>query len=276
MSVNEINLYDFDKISNYLSAVLKERKSQNSSYSLRAFARDLGLSPTTTSHFLNSKIKITPKIMSQIVSSLKLPKKQERYFKLLATFEGTKSEDVRIELLSQLKTYSKVWTVVESAKSHQWNLLEHWFILPVLEFLPIIRKKTEIKEIAKRLNLKIEDVEMSIEALIQSGIVFENSEGQYLRTNKQIIFDSAQPDLGLQSFHRQMLMKARSALVEQDNHEKFVGSETFAVASENISEIKEILETCFQQVLAICQKPQNPTDVYHLGIQMFNLTSRKL
>ena len=72
-----------------------------------------------------------------------------------------------------------------------------------------------------------------------------------------------------------MLNKAHSAIVEQTNKEKFIGSETFPMASEDLDEAKDIIENCFQQLLQLSTRSKNRNQIYHAGIQMFQLNKKK-
>lgn len=48
-----------NELRNKLHEILKQRKETNPNYSLRALARDIGLSPSLVSEFLNNKRAIS-------------------------------------------------------------------------------------------------------------------------------------------------------------------------------------------------------------------------
>ncbi len=56
----------------YLQQMLADRKSGNSAYSLRAFARDLGINPATLPQVLNRKRGVSPKNAEKIVANVHL------------------------------------------------------------------------------------------------------------------------------------------------------------------------------------------------------------
>lgn len=66
-------------LENVLKETLEARKSKNFSYSLRAMARDLNISPSTLSKIMNGKYSTSEKMLSEIVEKLGLePAEQER------------------------------------------------------------------------------------------------------------------------------------------------------------------------------------------------------
>lgn len=59
-------------LENVLKTTLEARKSKNVSYSLRAMARDLKISPSTVSKIMNGKYRTSEKMLLEIVEKLNL------------------------------------------------------------------------------------------------------------------------------------------------------------------------------------------------------------
>ena len=77
-----------------LSDILGERKIANPSYSLRAFARDLGLSPPQLSNVINGHRGLSPKVVQKVLAVLALDPTQEQIFvnSLQAKFSPSQSQ----------------------------------------------------------------------------------------------------------------------------------------------------------------------------------------
>jgi uncharacterized protein (TIGR02147 family) len=275
MKTNTVDLFEFRTASEYLRGLLEYRSRQNPAYSLRSFARDLGISATTLSHLLNKKAILSPKTLSSIVDSLRLKRKEARYLNLLVAFENSENEKQRVEILPQLRAISDIWKDVYSVPPSQNSVLDSWYILPMLEILQVHSQPKDLMLMANRLGITAMEAQRAVEQLLKLGLIAMSESNKFLRTKKKIIISSEKKCQKLQDFHRQMLVKARNSIIEQDNQEKMVGSETFAISKEDLPEIRELVETCFQNIISVCEKTKSPTDVYHIGIQLFNLTSRK-
>src|ERR1700733_8832696 len=64
----------------YLRNVLEERTSKNAHYSLRAFARDLELSPQMLSFVLNKKRDLSPGSAAEVAERLELNPAEAAHF----------------------------------------------------------------------------------------------------------------------------------------------------------------------------------------------------
>ncbi len=71
-----------------------------------------------------------------------------------------------------------------------------------------------------------------------------------------------------------MLGKAQGVLHTQTNDQKSVGSETMVMGVEDLAEANDIIESCFQQILALSNRSKNKTHVYHVGIQLFQVSKK--
>ena len=68
------------------------------------------------------------------------------------------------------------------------------------------------------------------------------------------------------------MLKAIHSLTTQSPAEKFIGSETFAFDVADLSKASEIIEECFSKITALAGTKKNKKNVYHMGVQLFNLT----
>jgi plasmid maintenance system antidote protein VapI len=90
------------KSAEILRDVLEQKLKANSSYSSRAFARDLGVSPTYVSFLLNGKKKLTIKRALSVSQILKMTESQARVFLKSVVLESRlNSEDIFEELFNR-------------------------------------------------------------------------------------------------------------------------------------------------------------------------------
>jgi hypothetical protein len=86
----EMNMQDLDVPKQnqlprtWLYELYRRRKARNEAYSLRAFARSIGLSPALTSQILSGKSSLTRKSAEVIADRLSLSPKQKRTLVLTA------------------------------------------------------------------------------------------------------------------------------------------------------------------------------------------------
>ena len=78
-----------------LKNVMNERKAFNPNYSLRAFSRDLGVSPSRLSQVLKGSYGFSPKAAKEIVLKLNFNEEESRYFCDLVAASHAKNDKNR-------------------------------------------------------------------------------------------------------------------------------------------------------------------------------------
>lgn len=260
----------------FLKSVLVERQSKNASYSMRAFAQVLGITQAGVSQVLSGKKNLSSETALQVASRLSLGELETEYFCLLVQLEATKKPLAREAVLKKINVLNPKRPVRELSVDF-FRSISDWYPL-------VIRNMTEIegvdftpKAIAKRLGITSLEAETAIERLCRLELIEADPTcpGRYRKTQDYVVAKSAVPSEALRSFHRQMMEKASESLTTQSPQEKVIGSETFAIDTDCLEEARRITEDYFQRMLSLSKSSQKKTQVYHLGVQFFNVTKER-
>lgn len=268
-------LYQFTSYSKYLRAELEQRKAANSLYSLRSMSQQIGVSSTTLSDVIKGKKKLSEKTALMVSKNLKLTPKQEKYFQTLVHYENSQDDNLRKVLESQLIVLNPLIRKQYEVEDDKYVALSEWHHVAILELTYIFPKKLTPAIVSEELSIDLPEAEAALNLLERISFLERNGES-YAKSSKQVIFNSEISNQAIRHFHRTMLNKAQSAIIEQSNKEKFIGSETFPLAIEDLSEAKDIIENCFQQLLQLSTRSKNRKHIYHAGIQMFQLNKKKI
>jgi uncharacterized protein (TIGR02147 family) len=236
-------------------------------------AQQIGLSPTTLSHVINGKKKLSEKKGLEVSKKLKLNSKEAKYFQTLVHYENTQDENLRRILECQLKTLNPILLKSSHVEDENYIVLSEWHHIAILELTYVNQKKLNAKIVSEQLNIELDQAESALNLLEKLGLL-QPKNSSYEKTKKQFIFSSELSNLALRQYHKTMLGKAQWALIEQTNKEKIIGSETFPLALEDLNQAREIIENCFQQLIQLSESSVNRKHVYHAGIQMFQLSRR--
>lgn len=106
------NIHDFQDYRVYLKEVLASRRKLNKDFSLRAWARNVGVPPSTFSEVLNGRRHLPMNIASKVARTLGLSNQEQMHFLLVVM--ANQSSDV--ELLNYLK---KLLALSESQKTDE-------------------------------------------------------------------------------------------------------------------------------------------------------------
>ena len=245
-----------NEFANYLQAVFVGRKSRNSRYSLRAYARDLGLSPSKMSEMLSGKYAPGPGALQSICNSLKLNETESNHLKELAMeYRTMLSEQAAARVLGE----DELAMIVD---------LEHYSVLSLMKTDTFY---SEPKWIAQRLGLTVERVHEVIERLQRLDLVkFED--GQYRHVHEQVTTSHNIPSEALRMAHRQVIDHARECLSLQ-NDLRDITSITFAVNTDIIPEIKKILRDCRRRIAQLAESGRKE-EVYNLNFQLVPVTKQ--
>lgn len=240
------------------------RRSRNRGYSLRAFARDLGLSPSHVSLLLNGRRRMTPELASQLASRLGLSDSEaRRWLKSLparvSTHEGF-DENAASEDFLRLSI-------------DRFRVISDWWCLAVLDLTLLDGFQENSEWIAKRLGLQKRQAKQALERCLRLGLLERDAEGQLRKTHAKLTFETTQSDSAVREFHRGMI---RRALDELEHPERFerrdISGILIAANPERVAEAKKRIAS-FQRSLLRFLGEGPATELYQFNTQLFQVTT---
>lgn len=229
---------------------LIKRQRKNSSYSLRALARDLGISKTTIHDVLNNGRKLSNRTIQKLKASLNL---DDKIVKSLKEDRLGKSNQGRVILLDD-----------------EFSLIKDWHYLAILNLAKLKENFCNASWVAARLAITFETAEKALGDLLKMGLI-ENRKGKIYRTSKALTTSVDIPSESIKEHHRQSLVKAIDALEEVSVDLRDYTSVTYAINPADLKDVKK-LTTKFHRKLGKFLPTKNATEVYRLNIQFFPLT----
>jgi uncharacterized protein (TIGR02147 family) len=257
-----------------LKMKLADKIAANPSYSLRAMARDVKLSPSLLSDVMKGNKNLSAETAVQVAGALKFTHEETEYFTILVQIEGTKSADLKARLFERLRSLRPKAPVYDLSVE-VFRTISEWYHLPILELTHVTSFELTAASAAKALGISTAEADAAIERLLRLELLEKNAAGKLKKSDSFLLTSSAVPSEALRRFHGQMLKKAVESLAEQTPKEKFVGSETFAFDEKNLAKASKLLEECFSKIIDLAGSSRSKSAVYHLGIQMFRLTQKE-
>lgn len=156
-----------------LTEELSLRKQLNPKYSLRAFARDLNLSPSYISQVLNKKTKLNEKYAYVIVDKLKWEMEKANYF--LTLVKALRSDSI-FERDNIMKDYTEKRThLLKNAPNPfgEWKedpRAQRWYVNSILE-LAKYHVPAKAEWMGSVLNLDVEKIDEALKFLTEKGLI---------------------------------------------------------------------------------------------------------
>ncbi len=251
----------------YLTKIKEEftRKQRvNQHYSLRAYARDLGVHPSTLSQVLKGNRPLPLKDSASVISGLKLGPKDKTLF--MESLYRRKTSLDKIAILPQDDRFMLDESYFKAIA--EW---EHFAVLELYElqdFLPTV------DGVARKLKITSMRAEVVINNLLTCGLLNTNAQGELKRTHASVRTTEDVKSLALMESHKETLAMGMNKLEEIEVELRDFSSTTVAIDLYKLPEAKTIIRE-FRQKMEALLRDGDKTDLYQLAIQFFPLTDSK-
>lgn len=232
---------------------LKRRKEKNPAYSLRAFAKSLGMSPAQLSQLVSGKRPLTLKTFEKLARELALSPIEKK--RALEALSHSVAQDLHPHNLQM--------------KEDEFRLVSDWYHFAILSLTKVKGARKDPVWIAKRLGIAIIDAKMAVERLERMGVL---SPGEtFKQITEPIRVLSEVPSQAIQKSHRQLLALANEKLSQVPVARRDFSVMMMAIDPKNLERAKKAIED-FQEELVSLLEQGEPSEVYALSCQMYPLT----
>ncbi|MFS4457931.1 TIGR02147 family protein [Bdellovibrio sp. HCB2-146] len=260
---------------NFLNQEFDRRVQKNSHYSLRSFARDLGVSASWLSEVLARKKGISLKKAQALATTLQLSHQERQYFILSVQAHHSRSPASRQQARELLNTLAPSDWNVKKMTSEDFHPISEWYFNAILEVLELNDCQHTTDWIAKRLSLPLPQVEGALEKLVSLNVI-KMQNGRYTPVINESETTYNVPSDSIKLHHRQMLQKAGEALQQQSVlHREFLNM-TLSFDADRLNEAQQEIRH-FQRQFAdkFYSKEKAKNSVYQFSLQFFRLDFQK-
>ena len=257
---------------------LKRKKETHPSYSMRALARDLKVSPSFFSEVMSGKKKMPAKWIKPLARLLSLDNIGLADLKtavLLSHVEGTDLEELIDVKSAQVVSKANLSKPLDARKI---SVLSKWYYIGILDFLTLSGGPFSEQEIATRLELSVAAVREALEALQRLSLITIDKENGPQKTDQHIRFPTSKTDPTIRNFHVQMIDKAKYELLRKTDDQAFqkrlITGTTMAVDPKHAPLIKQKIQH-FMAEIAQEFSDGVPQELYQLNVQLFPLSKSK-
>lgn len=272
-------VFKYDDSISFLKSTLEEKARINTSYSLRAFAKKLGLSPGGLSLVLNRKKRLSLERAYEIAGALELNAEETEYFLALIQMEGAKSEALKLQYLDRVKELNPHISGSQNLKKtllglEHFKLISDWYGLAILELISGVKGKWDAKSISKKLKLTKIEVEVMLERLVKLEIIKE-VDGSFKRNVDTLMIESHVPSEALRSYYEGVHEQSLKTIRTQGPAEKVIGAQVFAFDPSQMEEVRELTNNFLDQLNDLALKGKNKTEVYQAITNIFKISHQE-
>lgn len=242
----------------FLSAEFERRVRANPRYSLRAFARDLKMSPGEVSELLNGKRQLTPKAIGKISSRLGLSTAETRELLERATLVRAGLDAPR--------------TASHTLEVDLFNIVSEWYCFAILNLFDTEDFRCEPAWIGRRLGISNTEARLALDRLERVGLL-KRARGKLTPDADFVMSPSGIPSEAIRAYHRTMLAKAAAALETQPVDERDITGLGLAINPSDLPGLTRDLRE-FRDRITTKYSRGRRTEVYQLEMSLFRITEK--
>lgn len=269
----------------------ERKRQQNPSYSLRAFARDVGVSASILSRTLHGQRPISLKLAFTLSAALDLKEADYKFFLASVLEEAPKTAKIsrllRSRILQQLKENPPKGPPTKSFEPkileiETFKALANPMSLAVLNLIETVGFKEDPAWISNRLGISQLEVRDILERLYRLDLIQKiRSKNSYKtsRTHKNLHIPTSRSQAAIRAFHKSMIQKSLVQLEktsENDFKNRLINGSTLRLHPDQIPQIKKLIDDFQEQIVNLLnESPLLAQEVYQLNVQFFPLTQSK-
>jgi uncharacterized protein (TIGR02147 family) len=257
----------------YILGVLEQyyqaKRRVNPSYSKRAFAQLLNVSPSYLSELLKNKKTLSKAMARKMANKLKMTGIELDLFQTYSDLsyekdpEKIKRLEDKIDRLKQQK----------SVDLEYFETLSDSNIFVLLEMIQLKDFKPDLKWLAARLNLTEIKTDLLVRRMIQLGILEVTEKGDWIDKIGSFDYRGGIPSLIVQKYQKKIIEKAHCSLSEQSIEKRDCASNIMSFSSDKIDQVRDILRETRKKVASLSMASESKDAVYCLSTQFFSMTN---
>ncbi|MBS1971325.1 MAG: TIGR02147 family protein [Bdellovibrionales bacterium] len=252
--LNSISASDFRT---FLEQELARRNSANPNYSLRAFARDLGVDSSFLSKLLNGKRSMTARTIMSLAPRLNLSEADVQAFIQKANGRRRRysvgAQDVQ---------------VFQELEDHKYLQNLEWYHLAILEMIDVKGFQANATWISERLPITPDQAQQALDALLSHGVLSQRDDGLWKNEINNHTMSGIKVPRAQQV--KKQIYEQALAIIPQG-----IGNHTTMTVAVSESRYQEAVEriTRFRRELShFLNEPEEKEKVYQILISLFPVT----
>jgi uncharacterized protein (TIGR02147 family) len=248
---------------------LELRAQNNPNYSLRAFARDLKISPSRLSEIFSGKQGLSPAAALKIAERLGYSEDERERFCNLVSSVHARSRKEREVAKGRLKE-TESDDDIHLLRMDAFKVISDWYHLAILEMIGLKWYKNDTRLLAKKLGITAIQAELAIDRLIRLKLL-EWQGDKLVPLKGPGLIPGGVPSDSIKKFHSQILDQGKEALVLQGINEREFQVSIIAVDRSKLQEAKDDIEKFRRKFCKRMDESDNKDGLYCLAVQFFNL-----
>lgn len=246
----------------YLQDELLKRCRNNSSYSLRSFARSIQINPSSLSRILRGQRAISETIKEKLGCRLGL-----------SPVELTQFKTTPVKRDSNYTSVSNSTMDFNQLSLDVFSVISDWYHYAILELTYLHHFKSDPKWIARTLGITVSEVHVAKERLTRLGILKITKKGTWVNhSGNHTNISEDMKASAYRKLQKQVLEMAIKALEEVPIEQRDQSSLTVAIHTKRLPAAIERITQFRREFNSFLEQDSKRDHVYQLGISFYPVT----
>jgi uncharacterized protein (TIGR02147 family) len=248
------------------------RSSKNAKYSLRAFAKFLGISQSRLSEVLSGKQGLSRQWAEKISEKLNYNSEEKKIFADMVDAEHARSSLKR--KLAHSRLSSRRQASESTLQLDVFHVISDWYHFGITELALTKGFKSDPAWIGKRLGVSSKLIELAIERLVRLGLLAWDSKGNLKADDGRISTTDGVPSDAIKKFHAQVLSKAADSIYSQTVSERSISTIMLPFRAKDFPEAEKVIKKFRKSFSSQFDPAAEKDSVYCLAVQFFRMDQK--
>ncbi len=265
------NIFYYLDYRKYLKDYFTYQKRLTPGYSLRNFARLVGLPQSNTSFFskvLGNKRNLSQNLRIKLAGVLKLKEREKQYFENLVQFCQAKTMEEKNHFFSRFSKFkeSKISMIIDRKS----RFFSKWYYAVIWNYIGSKLKSNNVNHIAQNLfpSITPEQVKESITLLSELNLIKKMANG-YKVTEQHISTEKEVRALFTHRYLEELIKMSIKAFESVPTKNREFYSNVFSISKEGFKTIKERTRIFQEEMRDIINKDQDEDRIYTMTMQLY-------
>ncbi|HWU44978.1 MAG TPA: TIGR02147 family protein [Bdellovibrio sp.] len=251
-----------------LNKAWQRLQKKNASYSLRALARDLDLSPSYVSRIMKGQKRLPAEQVPSFAKALRMD--ETAVVSLKKSLMQNFIQDVPLASSSPSSS-----ALFDEASEKDFSLLDPWYKIALLDLATCGDLPNDPSLVGRRLGISLSEARQAIVELKEQGYL--EVENSFLRkTNRLLRFPTTKSHPSIREYHRTMLKKAAEAMLATDQESFEMRSINSISVAANPAQIAKARARLTEALFEICEilHEGEASEVVQIAGQIFPISKK--
>ncbi len=277
-TVDLTNIYQHRSPRNYLSEVFTARQTREPEFSLRQWAKEMGISHTLLSMLVQGKRPIRLKHFPALARGIPLTQPERLYFQALIEFDSATTPEQK-NLLQLWLSDMHPGGPIRNIELETFRAISDWIHFGLISYCSVKRVKNQPQAIARRFGGKVptSEIRSAIDRLLELNLLTLSPEGELFASQTHTSSRNDTSDHGVREYHRQVASLAQDAVMKQEPSEREFQALSLPMNPEKLNLAKEMIRRFryqFCEAMGVSPESNEEYDVYQMNLHFFRLTER--